>query len=101
MTWWTLLALVTVTWLLWTVGATIGLWADIRRGRRPPDASVSLAPILPLFPLFFFGIAAFANWFAWPWGTRLVGGLHVVLSIVFLIAIGVTSYRGRRAGPAA
>jgi hypothetical protein len=101
MSWCTLTAIVSITWLLWAVGATVGLWAEIRAGRRPPNAGVSLAPILPLFPLLFLGLAGVINRFAWPWGTRLVGGFHALLSVVFLVAIGITAYRGSRAGPAA
>jgi hypothetical protein len=101
MSWWALLTLIMGTWLLWAVGLLIGNRLAIRAGRRPPNAGVSLAPIIPVFPLFFFGLAVLINWFASPWGTWLVGGFHAMLSVIFLVAIGVAMCRAHRADPAA
>ena len=96
-----LLLLVTLTWLLWAVGGVVGLWVEIRQGRRPANARFSFAPIFPIFPIFFFGLAMLVNLIVPPWGTRIIGGLHALLALLFIIAIAWTIYRGTSGNPAA
>ena len=84
---WTLLLLVTITWLLWAVGALYGHYIAKCEGRVRPDSGVSLAPILPIFPLVFFGLAKLVDMFVAPWGSWIIGSLHALLVVAFLAAI--------------
>lgn len=98
---WTLLLLVTITWLLWAFGALQGNYLAKREGRKKPESGVSLAPIIPLFPLLFFALAKIADKFVPPWGTWIIGGMHALLAAAFIAAIIWQSLRRTRKGPAA
>jgi len=85
---WVLLLLLSVAWLLWLFAcmaevavseASKGIPEGERRG-------VSILPGIPLFPLVFWGIALLIDQFMYPWGTNVVGGLHLVLSLFWLIS---------------
>jgi hypothetical protein len=91
-----LLILVLLAWLLWAVGALHGHHIAKREGRVRADSGVSVAPIIPLFPLGFFGLAKLIDQAASPWGTWLVGGLHVLLALAFTLAIAWQTIRHRR-----
>jgi len=98
---WSLFALVTVTWLLWAAGALQGHCRAKREGRVPLEAGLSIAPVIPLFPLLFIAIASFMDWLLPPWGTRVVGSVHALLAITFFVAIIWQSIgRPRREPPA-
>ena len=84
---WTLLAIVVVAWLLWVVVCLIALAADKLQKKRPPNAGFSVAPVIPLFPLMFIGLAWVIDKYASPWGTRFIGGLHLLLIAVYLVGI--------------
>lgn len=84
---WSLFALVTVTWLLLAVGPIQDHCRAKRAGRKPIEAALSITPIIPLFPLLFIAIAMLMDSLLPPWGTRIVGGLHALLAIAFLVAI--------------
>jgi hypothetical protein len=84
---WTLLSLVTITWLLWGFGTLQEHYIARREGRAKPDSGVSLAPIIPLFPLLFFAAAKMADKVVPPWGTWIIGGIHALLALSFIAAI--------------
>jgi hypothetical protein len=90
---WSLLLLVTLTWLLWAVGALLGHHLAKRDGRVAPDSGLSLAPIIPIFPLVFFGVGKLVDWIIAPWGTWLIGGLHAILAVTFIVAIAWCAFR--------
>jgi hypothetical protein len=92
---WLLSILVTLTWVLWAVGGAIALHADKRQGKSPQDAGFSFVPIIPLFPILAVVAAVYADKIIAPWGTRVVGGLHVVLAVTFLVAIAGALHRMR------
>ena len=48
---------------------------------------MSVAPIIPGFPLVAFGVAKGVDRFAFPWGTWVVGGVHAALALGFAVAI--------------
>ena len=48
---------------------------------------MSVIPVIPLCPLVFWGIATLIDLGIDPWGTILVGALHVVFAIVLVISI--------------
>lgn len=93
---WTLVAIV-VAWLLWAVVCRLALAADKLQKKRPPDAGFSIVPVIPLFPLLFIGLAWLIDRFASPWGTRIVGGLHLLLIAIYLIGIIYEARRMRSA----
>ncbi len=43
----------------------------------------SIAPIIPFFPLAFWGIAKLIDLAIDPWGTRVIGGFHAALLVIF------------------
>jgi hypothetical protein len=81
MAWWALLLLV--------FAAAAG-YAAIQACRGIPDGQrrgVSLAPIIPIFPLGFWGAAMLADLVVGPWGMIVVGWLHAALGLVFIGSI--------------
>jgi len=80
--------LVTVAWLLWAVGGALALYADKLEHKRPRDAGFSVVPIIPVFPLLAVLVAFVVDKLVTPWGTRLVGAIHVLLILAFLVGIG-------------
>ena len=95
---WTLVAIVVVAWLLWAAVGLFSLEADKIQKKRPPDAGFSILPVVPLFPLLFIGLAWLIDEYAWPWGTRIIGGLHVLLIVIYLVGIVYEMRRTRSAG---
>jgi hypothetical protein len=89
MFWWQLLIEVFVVWILWALAALVGheLFAARRGIPRGQRGGMSIAPIIPLFPLLFWGGALLADTLVSPWGTVFVGWIHVSLAIVFISSI--------------
>jgi hypothetical protein len=87
MVWLCLLLLTTFGWAL-LIYATL-LWQGVELHRRglPLVGGTSIAPTLPFFPLASCGIAYVIDRFDAPWGIRIVGILHIVLSLVCLVLI--------------
>lgn len=86
---WILLAFLFFIWILWLFAcmAEVAL-SEARRG-VPEDKrrGVSILPGIPVFPLAFWGIALLGDWLASPWGTVTISGVHIVLGIIWAIAI--------------
>ena len=99
MAWWTLLFLVVVTWYLWAVAAAAERAASDAAKGVPESGrgGVSVFPAIPFFPPAFFGLAMAADAFVAPWGTRVVGGLHALLAMLFLVSLVRDCLRLRRA----
>ncbi|MGN6507550.1 MAG: hypothetical protein ACTHM6_18490 [Tepidisphaeraceae bacterium] len=93
---WTLLVLVTVTWFLWAAAALQAHQIGKREGRIRPESGMSVAPVIPIFPLVAFGLAKGADQFASPWGTWVIGGFHLVLVLGFVVAIVWQTVRHRK-----
>jgi hypothetical protein len=89
MAWWALLLLVLVVWILWGIAAAAGhAVAQARRGiPKGQSGGVSLAPVIPLFPLGFWGAAMLVDLVVGPWGTVVVGWLHTALGVIFIGSI--------------
>ena len=82
---WALPALIFGTWLLWAVASAAALIRQAAAdGRR---RSVSLFPVIPVIPAVVWGIAYVVDWFAEPWGTLVIGSLHVVFVVVVVWSI--------------
>jgi hypothetical protein len=97
MPWWLLLVEVFVAWLLWGIAAAAGrAVADARRGiPEGQRGGVSIAPVIPVFPLGFWGLALLVDSVAGSWGTLVVGWFHAVLSVVFAGSIARDWWRLR------
>ena len=77
---WALPALIFGAWLLWAVTSASAL---IRQAAEEGhERSVSLFPVIPVFPLLVWGLAYAVDWFAAPWGTLVIGSMHVVFAVV-------------------
>jgi hypothetical protein len=102
MAWWILLVLVILTWCLWALAAAAERAASDAAEGVPASqrGGVSILPVIPILPVAAFGIAMAADVFFAPWGTRVVGGLHGVLGILFLVSFVRDCLRLSSAGSA-
>lgn len=87
--WWGLLIELLVVWILWGIAAAAAnAVSSARRGIPEGErGGVSLAPIIPLFPLGFWGAALLTDAAVGPWGTVAVGWFHVVIGLAFFVSI--------------
>lgn len=76
---WSLVILIGLVSFSYPVVGAYCVHADSLEGKRPKDAGFSFAPELILFVVASFGLAALIDYFAVPWGRRIVGGLCVVI----------------------
>jgi hypothetical protein len=95
MPWWALLIEVCVVWLLWCYAAVASkAVADARKqipnGQR---SGVSLAPVIPFFPLGFWALAMLADFVVAPWGTWVIAWFHGLLSVLFAGSIAHAAWR--------
>ena len=83
---WGLLSLLCVAWIVWAFACmTEVALSESRKGIPEGERrSVSILPVIPLFPLVFWGIALFIDQFFEPWGTNVMASIHIVLSLVWL-----------------
>ena len=87
---WALPALIFGTWLLWAAASAAALIRQAAAvGRR---RSVSLFPVIPVIPLLVWGVAYVVDWLAAPWGTLVIGSLH----LIFVVVVAWSIVRRRR-----
>ncbi|HSH94710.1 MAG TPA: hypothetical protein VK968_11240 [Roseimicrobium sp.] len=79
MTFWLFLAVIVVAWLTYPLAGAVSVAAESREGKRPANAGFSFLPELIIFPLALAAVAAIVDFLARPWGSRIVGGLCVVM----------------------
>jgi hypothetical protein len=48
---------------------------------------VSILPGIPIFPIVFWGLALLIDQFVDPWGTNVIAGIHLVLSLIWLVSV--------------
>lgn len=89
MAWWLLPATIFAVWCLWVLAAATGHAVEkaslgIPREQR---GGISVAPVIPIFPIAFWGAALLVDCFANPWGTPCVGGFHVLLGVVLAASL--------------
>ena len=90
---WLLLIVLFLVWRLWGIAAAVQrAVADVRRGTEVPRGGVSVFPVIPLFPLAFWGVAILVDRAAAPWGTWTVGLAHGGFAVCLVISI-VRDYR--------
>jgi phosphatidylglycerophosphate synthase len=88
MPWWLLLVIVTAVWFLAAFACLVASAVSRKRlGITSVGRGESIAQFVVLPPLFL-GIAFVLNLIASPWGTRLVGSLHVLFGVVLMTYIG-------------
>ena len=86
---WLLPVLLFGVWFLWAFAAIAEKRAQEVRSGTPLErrGGVSILPVIPLFPLFFWSVAWLVDRFFRPWGSVVVGGLHVVLALLMLATL--------------
>ena len=91
---WILLAFLFAVWILWLIAcAAQAAVSDARRGiPKEQRRGTSIFPAIPLFPLAFWGAAVFADHFVSPWGTLVVGSIHLGFGVMW----GISIYRSSR-----
>jgi phosphatidylglycerophosphate synthase len=88
MPWWLLLVLLTAVWFLAAFACLVESAVSRKRLGIPSGGrGESIAQFVVLPPLFL-GIALALDFVADPWGTRVVGLLHVLLGVVLVTYIG-------------
>jgi hypothetical protein len=89
MPWWLLLLFVFLVWCLWALAVSmqIAVW----NARHPlPEVKrrgMSPAPVIPIFPLAFWGAAVLIDLVVDPWGTIVIGSLHAVYAVILTVSI--------------
>lgn len=85
---WVLLLMLFVAWTLWLFACTTEVALSEARKGIPEEErrGVSILPGIPVFPLLFWGIALFIDQFVNPWGTNVVAGIHLALSLIWLVS---------------
>lgn len=96
-------AFISFVWMLWLFACLLDKAVQDDRLGIPPGErhGVSIAPGIPVFPLAFWGAAVLINLFAAPWGTRIVGGFHLLLGTTFVYSIVAALLRLRAVPPPA
>jgi hypothetical protein len=94
---WTLIILIGLAWLSYPIAGAAGCAEDVVDGKRPKGAGFSFLPELIILPVAFFGVAALIDFFAMPWGRRIVGGFCVLMFATHVYVILRGLYRLRSA----
>jgi len=79
-----------VVWLFWI---PVCVW---ERAAKGDFGGTTILPGIPVFPLLAWGLAAFLNWFHDRLGLVIVGGLHVLLLLFFIVSAVRSLYVIRR-----
>ena len=97
MSWWLLLVFIFLVWCLWAAAATAKVAAY--NASNPvmigDERGVLVVPVIPVFPLIFWGAAKLIDLIADPWGTIVVASFHAVLAIVLVVSIARDTMRLR------
>jgi len=79
-----------VTWFIWILAAGFEKQARGERG------TISIFPVIPLFPLVAWGLAHALQSFSLPLGVAVLGYLHVLYTVTLVISIVVSAIKLRR-----
>jgi hypothetical protein len=94
---WLLLPFLFLVWGLSLVaGGAYRSVEQLLRTGEDKTVGVSITPLIPVFPLAFWGVAKLVDLGAAPWGTLIVGWFHAVLLIGCVGSIGRSYWRGKR-----
>src|SRR5262249_31562387 len=97
MSWWLLLLFVFLVWCLWAAAATARVAAfnashSILLG---DERGLSVVPVIPVFPLIFWGGAKLIDLFAAPWGTAIIASFHGIFAVALVASIARDTVRLR------
>jgi hypothetical protein len=89
MPWWMLPLSICLAWLLWIFACVAQVGLEDARNPLPDGRrrSFSPAPVVPLFPLAFWGLAKLIDLFAAPWGSTVIVVLHATYAAVLGVAL--------------
>jgi len=95
MPWWALLIEVVIVWLLWAQAAVASKAVNDARRQIPRGrgAGVSVAPVIPFFPLGFWALAMLADLVVAPWGTVVIAWFHGLLGVLFAATLAHAVWR--------
>src|SRR3954463_13957800 len=85
---WSLLAFIFLVWILWAIAGTVQTSLKNRHLPESERGGFSFAPVIPFFPLLLWFVALSIDYFASPWGSRLMAALHAIFgaAAIFFIA---------------
>jgi hypothetical protein len=97
MSWWLLLLFIFLVWCLWAAAATAQVAVYNARNSilSGDERALSLVPVIPVFPLLFWGAAKLIDLIADPWGTIIVAMFHASFAIVLIASIARDTIRLR------
>lgn len=84
------LLIAAIAWCAW-LPATV-----LQKRARRDHGGVSILPVLPIFPLLAWGLAAMFHLASLPLGATAIGLCHLGLLVVFLASIGKSMLTLRR-----
>jgi hypothetical protein len=84
------LLIATLTWIVWVPAAALDKHA------RGDSGAISIAPVLPLFPLAAWGLAYLLHSMNLPIGVTLVGAAHLVLLVYMIVSMVRSKSKIRR-----
>lgn len=93
-----LLGAIVAGWASWVVAGAVATAADVAEGRRPQGAGFSFLPVVPVFPLLFWGAATLVDRVVSPWGTYSVIALHLGMLLAHIRGTVLALARRRAAG---
>ena len=85
------LLVASLAWVVW-VPAT-----GLQKLARGHAGSVSVFPVIPMFPLAAWGLAYMFHLFSFPAGATALGVIHAALLVGFLVSIAKSAFELRRA----
>jgi hypothetical protein len=85
------LLLATLAWVVWVPATGLQMLA------RGHAGSISLFPVIPMFPLAAWGLAYMFHRLSFPAGATVLGVIHAVLLVGLLVSIAKSVFELRRA----
>jgi len=82
--WWILPSSICLAWAFWVVACAFQVGLEDARNPLPDGGrrGFSPAPVIPVFPLVFWGGALLIDLFAAPWGSTVMTALHGIFTLV-------------------
>jgi hypothetical protein len=86
---WVLGLFIFAVWFLWALTGAVGVAArDARRGIPEGQwGGFSAAPVIPIFPAVFWGMAWLIDRAFRPWGTAVIGAAHAVYAVCLVVSL--------------
>ncbi len=78
-----------IIFAVWIFSIPVSVWEKHARGN---SGGVSILPVISVFPLCAWGLAAILDWFHHRLGFIVIGGLHALLLLCFLVSAARSLY---------